>query len=533
MTPPAPASGSQAPPASRPRRRLREALFAAIPTLVLLGGLALGFVGEPENDPALNASPLWGPGDPFYAADPRRRKNLADPVLIWRGRPNDAGTWRYVEADATNLYETNAYGFRDDPVAVPKPPGTTRVLAVGDSATWGLNLPARADSYPDQLERLLGARFDVVNAGVVGYSSFQGARLVEQWAAELEPDVVTVYLGNNDPSPSGTKDAARAAAGAGALHRWLRYNRFYLLALRGLLALRATRADADRARLVATLADPEAEAQRDVASYYRLLARVPPDAYEENLRRIVRASRAAGARPILLAVPTNLGWPPKVRPFASEVLPADGFWSAVKVEGGYLGRVHRARPACVASPAWAGHPYLCLVTPADLARAALPGVAALEARARDATAPARERVRHAHNGAVRRLAEGDAAAAEAGLAAALAQADACTCVAPAQRAWMLYNLGAARLAAGRRGPALEALHGARAAWPFASGPDYEARLRRVAEEERVERIDLPALFAAADPAFAGSALLHDWVHPNREGNAVIARALAARLRPDP
>src|SRR5574338_852657 len=109
---------------------MRELVFAVLPTLLLLGGVLLGFVGEPENDPVLNASPLWGPGDPFYAVDPRRRMNLADPVLIWRGRPRYAGKWRYVEGDATNFYETNASGFRDDPVVRPKRAGTFRVVDV-------------------------------------------------------------------------------------------------------------------------------------------------------------------------------------------------------------------------------------------------------------------------------------------------------------------------------------------------------------------------------------------------------------------
>lgn len=71
---------------------------------------------------------------------------------------------------------------------------------------------------------------------------------------------------------------------------------------------------------------------------------------------------------------------------------------------------------------------------------------------------------------------------------------------------------------------------ARSVWWFAISPDYEAAFARVVEQERVEWLDLPSLFAAADPRFRGSALMHDWGHPNRAGNAVIARALADALR---
>lgn len=516
---------------------MRRVVFPLLPTLLLLGGLLLGFLGEPENDPALNASPLWGPGDPFYALDPRRRTNLADPVLIWRGRPNYTGKWRYVEGGALNHYETNAFGFRDDALVTPKPPGLKRLVAVGDSATWGLNLPTRADTYADQLELLLslagagGARWDVANAGVVGYSSFQGAQLVEHVLPELEPDVVSVFLGNNDSAPGGMKDADRAAAG-GPLHRWLRYNRFYLMLLRKQLELGAPGLEAGRARLRSELSRSDSEAHRDVASYYRLLARVTPDQYEANLRALVRSARQAGARPILLAVPANLAWPPAVRPFASEILAPDAFFSSVKTDLGYLERVQRGVPACLGSGSLAGHPYLCLVAASDLRTMGAPATAELDRLAADPTAPEPERVRSAHNAAVRRVVEGDAVAAEAGFQAALAMADACGCIAPSQRTWMEYNLGVARLVLGRLDAAHEALRAARRTWPFAISPDYEARFHRVVDEEDVDWIDLPRLFAAADPVFLGSVLIHDWVHPNAQGNAIIARALAEELGED-
>lgn len=504
---------------------MRKAVFALVPGLLLLALFALGFVGEPENDPWLNASPLWGPGDPFYSRDPEQRHHLADPLLIWRGRPGHTGEYHYAAAGAINRYRSNAYGFRGEELADPKPAGTTRIVNLGDSATWGLNLASGDATYSVQLARRLaagGGRFEVVNAGTVGYSSLQGVQLLRRWLDGLDADVVTIYLGNNDPAPGGLKDAERVAAAAGALQDWLSRNRFVLLLRKGLLALRTDTIERRRAELVA---DPGRSEARTRDDHYRLAARVTPDGYEANLREIVRLCREAGVRPLLLRVPVNRVWPLRVRPFPRQVLPAEGFWGAVKIERGYLARIRAGQPACRAP--LAGHPYLCRLEPQDLE--GLPDRATLERRAADPARTEQERLRHAHNAAVHVLVAGDTRAALPRLQAALEGARRCDCVSPRDQAGMLHVLGAARLLAGERDAAFAAFDAARATWPFAMGPDYDARLLRVAGDLDVEWVDLPRRFAEADPAFRGSALLHDWVHPDERGNAVIAEAIAGQL----
>jgi hypothetical protein len=140
---------------------------------------SLGFIGEPENNPELNESDLWGPGDPFYG----RKFFLADPLLIWRARPNYRGPHGYEFCGATIDIELNSLGLHDDEVA-PKKKDHIRILNIGDSATRGLNLTRRADNYSDQLEGILNQQadprthYEVINAGIIGYSSLQGAELL-------------------------------------------------------------------------------------------------------------------------------------------------------------------------------------------------------------------------------------------------------------------------------------------------------------------------------------------------------------------
>jgi hypothetical protein len=99
--------------------------------------------------------------------------------------------------------ETNALGLRDRDYG-PKPPGAVRILALGDSQTFGLGL-ALEDTWPKQLERALreaegGVAWEVVNAGVPGTDVWQHERMLETLAPALEPDHVVLGFYVNDLS---------------------------------------------------------------------------------------------------------------------------------------------------------------------------------------------------------------------------------------------------------------------------------------------------------------------------------------------
>lgn len=534
------------------RAGLKAVAFRLTPTLLLLALFSLGFLGEPENSEWLNSSPLWGAGDP-YAWEGQRA--IAHPLLIYRGRPDQRGSWPYYGAE--NRYAHNALGLRDDEVSLPKPPGSVRILNVGDSATWGLNLPSRADGYSDRLEAILNdcadaapcdGTYDVVNGGTIGYTSLQALQFLRLFGPRLEPDVVTLYIGNNDSFPSGMKDAERIASRASPVQRVLGRNFFYLLLQKGWFELNASRYEKRRQRFLRTM---RGESGRDLAPlrdkrvYYEQLARVSPDEYEANLIAFVEEARARGARPILLAIPVNLVWPQRIDPTPRDALAPEGLWIPVVLAERYLARAWSGRAPC-ASPLLE-HPYVCLVSERDLVRFArieeddggrrrprdaAELIAWLERASRDPRLAESARVRAANNLGVALIAVGRHERARDVLASLTQQArdDAPH---PRDRARIHYNLGIAELLAGRPAQARRALEQSRSLWPFAMSPDYAARFARVVREHDVEWIDLPALFEQSDPRTFGSARFSDWVHPDAHGSRIIAESLARLIASEP
>lgn len=103
--------------------------------------------------------------------------------------------------------DTNPMGLRDPRQSYAKPPGTFRVLALGDSYVEAAQVQAD-QMVTTQLERLLGAStsrpVEVVNAGVFGYGTGQELLLLEQEGVKYAPDLVVLFfchcndVANND-----------------------------------------------------------------------------------------------------------------------------------------------------------------------------------------------------------------------------------------------------------------------------------------------------------------------------------------------
>ena len=97
---------------------------------------------------------------------------------------------------------TNAQGWRASrDFVVDKPANVTRIVAVGDSLTFGEGV-ANRDTWPAQLELQLD-QSEVFNFAVGGYGTDQQLLTLEQYAIEYSPDIVIVGFFVEDIARNG------------------------------------------------------------------------------------------------------------------------------------------------------------------------------------------------------------------------------------------------------------------------------------------------------------------------------------------
>ncbi|MBI5367319.1 MAG: SGNH/GDSL hydrolase family protein [Planctomycetes bacterium] len=286
-------------------------------------------------------APTGGPADPVSAAGATEAELAAIPVrrklafaavvvlLVLLGSEGVCRIVRFAKGKVTNerypsllLYESHPYlnkapvpgtrliayhddrppraitinslGFRGQEIAAVKPPGTFRIVclggsttfghAVGDEGTWCALLEARlAAAYPLR-------RFEVVNAGVPGYTTFESLIDYTTRIADLSPDAVIVYHGINellyyaDLAPGRGLSALRPIRTQGEISSWLLN---HSAAYQGLTHV------ADR------LFSPND--QRPLAA---ACPEFGPRAFRRNLRALIGMARDDGARVLLITQAT-------------------------------------------------------------------------------------------------------------------------------------------------------------------------------------------------------------------------------------
>jgi lysophospholipase L1-like esterase len=194
--------------------------------LLLLGGsVAVGLLAAELAVRLVRPQPVMLVSQGLYAPDPPRRYHL---------QPGFRGTvTNRVEFDTR--FAINREGLRGPEIG-PKAPGTLRVLALGDSFTFGVGAQEE-ETYPARLQQILRTRrirAEVLNAGAPGFGVPDEVAWFERWGRPLQPDVVVlaVFVANDlqDAAPGGPKamavDGALMVQGEkkSSLSRWLYYH---------------------------------------------------------------------------------------------------------------------------------------------------------------------------------------------------------------------------------------------------------------------------------------------------------------------
>jgi lysophospholipase L1-like esterase len=257
----------------------KKALFAGVTFVILLAiaEVVVRITGAGESCQSVyQYSPLWS-CDPIFSF---KLKEGLQPG----GRP------------------LNRAGFRTQEFT-PKRPEVFRVLALGDSCTFGMIVNKFFEyipkPYPQRLEELIALRFDVgkvevLNAGIPGSNSYYGVMLLRTKLRGLSPNLITVRYGWNDHlmSRGGQNGSAYREPENGlalGIQDLLLHTALYPFVWSMALDVQSLRTPDTKP----TRADIPLEWKPDV----------PLDRYKHNLRRIAELGRAQGAAVWFLTSP--------------------------------------------------------------------------------------------------------------------------------------------------------------------------------------------------------------------------------------
>lgn len=206
-----------------------------------------------------------------------------DPDLFWRLVPG----FNFPGAEIEGV---NFSGFRGKEFSAKKSEWSVRIVCMGCSVTFG-----EKASYPQLLQELFdssvsGRRFEVINAGIPGFSSFQGLRFFQTRILDLEPDFITVLYGWNDHwLAQGFSDNEQTPVGKNLaeIQSFLGCSRIYQLINSIQYSIR----------------EELNSFSRSVVDESKVKYRVSLEDYRENLQQIIELARKNGIEIILLTAP--------------------------------------------------------------------------------------------------------------------------------------------------------------------------------------------------------------------------------------
>ncbi len=164
----------------------------------------------------------------FLANEDRQRRfsilKVPDPVLLWHLKPY---------SPLMNHERLNRYGYRTPNFKTRKPEDCFRIVIIGDSRSFGFGIADRKYLFSDQLRNTLSeksaGKVEVINLAVIGYSSYQGLKLLDEFVWKIKPDLLISWFGFNDTLYYHVTDRQSAVASRyfGTLQNFLNHSFFY------------------------------------------------------------------------------------------------------------------------------------------------------------------------------------------------------------------------------------------------------------------------------------------------------------------
>ena len=207
--------------------------------------------------------------------------------------------------------KNNEYGWRYG--GGPKK-SSVRILCLGGSTTFSSNASTGDLSYPGQMERYLrekGYDVEVVNGGMVFYSSVEALNTLNFRGVYLEPDIIIFHTGLNDIEPLMSPypyrpDYSHWRVGGGLAYQNRLFSEIWenisswAIKLTALLLYRPMSGQKEAHQV--THFPAEFRAKTDISKRY-------PTGLARNLVSMVAISRSIGAEPVLMTFKQKLNHP--------------------------------------------------------------------------------------------------------------------------------------------------------------------------------------------------------------------------------
>lgn len=122
---------------------------------------------------------------------------------------NKIGYFKAMVPNVTKIYDTNEFnivaktssqGIRNDEVNIPKPKNTFRILAIGDSFTygWGVDLDKTWIKLLEKKLQVKNKKVEIVNAGDPGIGLTRIRQVCRAYESQFDPDVIFIDLFYDD-----------------------------------------------------------------------------------------------------------------------------------------------------------------------------------------------------------------------------------------------------------------------------------------------------------------------------------------------